>query len=83
MKQEFNKKVDKILELGLIEPSESPYCSPVVLVEKADGAWRVCIDLWAMSLSELDAEPILTNEDALNNFSHDMYFSVLDLCRGY
>ncbi|XP_037774527.1 uncharacterized protein LOC119571180 [Penaeus monodon] len=84
LKQEFNKEVDKMLELGHIEPSESPYCSPVVLVKKTDGTWRVCIDFRPNnSLSDFDAEPMPTTEVALSNFSHDVYFSELDLCKGY
>ncbi|XP_037789320.1 uncharacterized protein LOC119584727 [Penaeus monodon] len=84
LKQEFNKEVDKMLELGHIEPSESPYCSPVVLVKKTDGTWRICIDFRPInSLSDFDAEPMPTTEVALSNFSHDVYFSELDLCKGY
>lgn len=33
-------------------------------------------------LSEFDAEPMTTTDD-LNNFVNDVYFSELDLCRGY
>lgn len=40
----FNKEVDKMLELGIIEPSVSPYCSPVVLVRKRDQTYGFCID---------------------------------------
>ncbi|XP_063584731.1 uncharacterized protein LOC134762284 [Penaeus indicus] len=42
--KEFNNEVDKMLEMNIIEPSTSPYCSPVVMVKKSDGTWRVCID---------------------------------------
>ena len=81
---EFNKEVDKMLELGVIEPSESPYSSPVVLIKKPDGTWRVCIDFRALnSISYFDAEPMPTTDDSLNNFVNDVYFSELDLCKGY
>ena len=40
----FNKEVDNMVDLGIIEPSTSPYCSPVVLVKKPDDKWRFCMD---------------------------------------
>ncbi|GFN92658.1 hypothetical protein PoB_001916400 [Plakobranchus ocellatus] len=37
--QEFvREKTAKLLDLGVIEPSTSSYCSPIVLVEKKDGS---------------------------------------------
>lgn len=33
----FNKEVENMIGMGVIEPSNSPCCSPVVLVKKADG----------------------------------------------
>ncbi|XP_047488137.1 uncharacterized protein LOC125038640 [Penaeus chinensis] len=82
--KEFNKDVDKMLEMNIIEPSTSPYCSPVVMVKKSDGTWRVCIDYRRLNdTSEFDAEPMPTTDSALGNFVNDVYFSEIDLCRGY
>ena len=41
MKEEFNKLVDEMLNAGLIVESESPWCSPTVLVKKKDGSMRI------------------------------------------
>ena len=37
-------EIAKLLELGLIQESDSPYSSPVVVVPKPDGSRRVCVD---------------------------------------
>ncbi|XP_069992741.1 uncharacterized protein [Penaeus vannamei] len=80
----FDKEVDRMLKLGIIEPSNSPYCSPVVLVRKSDQTWRFCIDFRGLNdITSFDCEPMPTIEDALGNFSNDVYFSELDLTKGY
>ncbi|GFO41580.1 transposon tf2-11 polyprotein [Plakobranchus ocellatus] len=39
--QEFvREETAKLLDLGVIEPSTSSYCSPIVLVKKKDGSLR-------------------------------------------
>ncbi|KAK3884933.1 hypothetical protein Pcinc_010776 [Petrolisthes cinctipes] len=39
----FEKEVDNLLELGIIRPS-SPHSSPIVLVKKSNGSYRMTID---------------------------------------
>jgi len=34
--------IAEMFEASLIRDSESPYASPIVLVKKADGTWRLC-----------------------------------------
>ncbi|XP_037804895.1 uncharacterized protein LOC119599226 [Penaeus monodon] len=84
LRKAFDEEVDRMLSLGIIEPSASPYCSPVVLVKKADHSWRFCVDFRALNdVSVFDAEPMPTMDEALGNFVGDVYFTELDLCKGY
>ena len=39
-----DKMVDKMLRLGVVEPAESACSSPRLLVKKADGSFRPCVD---------------------------------------
>ena len=43
-KEEIEKTIKELLEMGHIQPSYSPFASSVVLVKKKDGTMRMCID---------------------------------------
>ncbi|GFW23192.1 retrovirus-related Pol polyprotein from transposon 297 [Trichonephila clavipes] len=40
----IHEEVQKMLAEGIVQPSESPWSSPIVLVRKKDGSWRFCVD---------------------------------------
>ncbi|GFX77173.1 transposon Ty3-I Gag-Pol polyprotein [Trichonephila clavipes] len=42
--QEVNKQINDLLQLRLIEPSESAWAHPIVCVFKKDGSVRLCVD---------------------------------------
>ena len=42
---EVDRQVQQLADQSLIEPSNSAWSSPVVLVKKKDGSWRLCVDL--------------------------------------
>ena len=46
---EIKKQVQELLDKGFIRPCTSPCESPIVLVRKKDGSWRMCIDYRALN----------------------------------
>jgi hypothetical protein len=40
----MNSEINMLLDLGIIQPSESPWISAPVIVKKHDGSLRLCID---------------------------------------
>ncbi|GFN76488.1 retrovirus-related pol polyprotein from transposon opus [Plakobranchus ocellatus] len=49
LKETVRNEVDNMLQAGIKEPSNSPYCSPSVVVKKKDGSNRYCVDYRALN----------------------------------
>ncbi|KAK7089584.1 uncharacterized protein [Littorina saxatilis] len=78
------KEVDDMLKLGVIEPSVSPYNSPIVLVKKKDGTIRFCIDYRRLNKElEFDSEPIPDVPTIFAKLKKKRYLSKIDLSKGY
>ena len=43
-KSEIERMIAEMLEAGIIQPSQISFFTPVVLVHKKDGSWRMCLD---------------------------------------
>ena len=70
--------------MGVIEPSHSEWCSPVVLVPKKDGGLRFCIDFSKLnSISTFDPYPMPRVDEMVERLGRAKFLSTLDLCKGY
>ena len=77
-------ETQKMKEMDIIEPSESPYASSIVVAKKADGSNRICIDYRNLNkVTVFDAEPMPDPEEIFAKISQSKYFTKIDLCKGY
>ena len=85
-RNEIDRQVFELLQLGRIEPSTSEWRAPVVLVKKADGTWRLCCDYRKLnSVTWPQSFPLSLLEDVWDAIGEKkaQVLSCLDLRNGF
>ncbi len=84
-RQVVDEQIDDMLQQGVIQPSKSPWNSPLFLVPKKYGQFRPVIDFRKVNeVTEDDRFPLPVLSDLLMSLEHgNKFFSSLDLLSGY
>ena len=82
--KEIRVQIEQMLENRIIRPSNSPWASRVILVQKKDGSLRFAIDYRALNdVTKKDSYPIPEMKDILDKLHGSEYFSTLDGASAY
>lgn len=83
-RDEALRLVEEMSRQGIIRPSKSPWCSPVVLVKKKNGTTRFCVDYRRLNeVTKKDSYPLPRIDLILEALAGSAWFATLDLQSGY
>ena len=85
LKQKYlQDEVKYLLENDFIEPSQSNYSSPCILVPKSNGTYRMCTDYRKVnSVTKTHSFPIPRIDDCIDKVGNSKYFTKFDLLKGF
>ncbi|KAK3521363.1 hypothetical protein QTP70_003434 [Hemibagrus guttatus] len=82
--QSADEQIQQNLNSGLASPSNSSWASPIVMVQKKDQTYRLCMDYRVLNERTIkNAYPLPRIQDTLDTLSTAKWFSTLDLASGY
>ena len=80
----LNNEIQYLLDNDLIEPSQSNWSSPCILVPKPDDSYRMCTDYRKVNnLTKTDTFPIPRMDDCVDKVGNAKYVSKFDLLKGF
>lgn len=88
-KEEVNTQINDMLRQGIIRQSNSPYSAPIWIVPKKMDAsnkakWRMVVDYRKLNQVTIDDKfPIPNIDDIFDKLGRAMYFTTLDLAKGF
>ena len=82
--EETKRQIEEYVKKGWIEPSSSPYGSPILFVQKKDGTLRMVVDYCALNKQTIKNKyPLPRIDDLFDQLQGAKVFSSLDLAQGY
>ncbi|KAG6438737.1 hypothetical protein O3G_MSEX000180 [Manduca sexta] len=80
IRKEIEKELDEMLDKDVVEPSYSPWCSPLVMVRKPNGGNRLCLDSRQLNkVTKRDTYPLPRVSSILDNLRNAKFLSTIDL----
>ena len=77
-------QVNELVEKGMVRPSSSSFCSPVLLLQKKDGSYGMCVEYRALNKNTIkNCFPVPRIEDLFDKLQVSSYFSRIVLKSGY
>ena len=68
LRDKVKTEIDNMIKAGIVEPSDSPYAAPIVLIKKKDQSIRVCVDYRRLNKETVfDPVPMPRMDDVLNS----------------
>jgi len=68
LQSDINAEVEAMLKEGVIQPSQSNWAAPVLLVRKKDVRWRFCIDYHKLNkVTKKDSYPMSNSNKGLDS----------------
>jgi Reverse transcriptase (RNA-dependent DNA polymerase) len=78
------EEIERMLKADVIEPANSEWACPVVLITKPDGSVRFCVDYRKLNaVTVKDSYPLPRMDECLDSLGDATIFSTLDCNSGY
>jgi hypothetical protein len=82
--QEVKRFLEENLQRGFIEPSQSPFASPVLFVKKPNGALRFCVDYRKLNdITRKDRYPLPLIHETLARLARAKIYTKLDIRQAF
>ena len=80
MQKLINEELDAMLGAGIVEKSDSPWASPIVMVKKKDNSFRMCVDFRKLNaVTAKDSYPLPFVSATLDKLKGAKFLSTIDV----